>query len=44
MKATGPIKSGAYGTLTSENVAQKLVIDAYEKALTRTSATTRTTS
>jgi hypothetical protein len=33
LKATGPIKSGAYGTLTSENVAQKLVIDAYEKSL-----------
>ncbi len=33
LKATGPIESGAYGTLTSENVAQKLVIDAYEKSL-----------
>ncbi len=32
LKATGPIESGAYGTLTSENVAQKLVIDAYEKS------------
>jgi hypothetical protein len=32
LKATGPIKSGAYGTLTSENVAQKLVVDAYVKS------------
>jgi hypothetical protein len=32
LKATGPITSGSYGTLTSENVAQKLVVDAYEKS------------
>ena len=30
LQATGPIESAAYGTLTAENVAQKLVVDAYE--------------
>ena len=33
LQATGPIESEAYGTLTAENVAQKLVVDAYEKEL-----------
>jgi len=30
LEATGPIESEAYGTLTAENVARKLVVDAYE--------------
>lgn len=29
LRATGPIQSAEYGELTSENVAQKLVVDAY---------------
>ncbi len=29
LSATGPIQSAEYGELTSENVAQKLVVDAY---------------
>ena len=29
LKATGPIQSPEYGELTAENVAQKLVVDAY---------------
>ncbi|HEX8496677.1 MAG TPA: DUF4012 domain-containing protein, partial [Actinomycetales bacterium] len=29
LSATGPIQSSEYGELTSENVAQKLVVDAY---------------
>jgi hypothetical protein len=32
LEATGPIKSARYGTLTSENVAQKLVVGAYQVA------------
>jgi hypothetical protein len=33
LSATGPVESAAYGSLTAENVAQKLVVDAYEKSL-----------
>ncbi len=31
LSATGPIQSAEYGELTSENVAQKLVVDAYNE-------------
>ncbi|HSR22026.1 MAG TPA: DUF4012 domain-containing protein, partial [Candidatus Eisenbacteria bacterium] len=30
LRATGPIQSPTYGTLTADNVAQKLVVDAYQ--------------
>ena len=32
LKATGPLESETYGTLTPENVVQKLVVDAYVNA------------